>query len=74
MGSYDGAEFMSLLVCILLYILGKVYGVQTIGLYRDDGLACLHKINEPALGKIQKDIIRTFLGNFRLKITITKNL
>ena len=55
-------------------ILGKVCGIQNVGLYRDDGLACLEKISGPATDKIRKDIIRTFRENFGLKITITTNL
>ena len=54
-------------VYIILSILGKVYGIQNIGLYRDDGLACLQKISGAASDKIQKDIIRTFRENFRLE-------
>ena len=61
------------LVCILSF-LGKVYGIQNIALYRDDGLACLRKISRPASDKIWKDMIRTFWENSGLKITITTNL
>ena len=74
MGSYDGAEICKLVGLYILSILGKVYEIQNIGLYRDDGLACLHKISEPASDKIRKDIIRTFRENFGSKITITTNL
>ena len=44
MSSYDGAEICELLGLYILSILGKIYGVQNVGLYRDDGLACLDKI------------------------------
>ena len=71
MGSYDGAEICEF---VGLYILGRVNGIQNVGLYRDDGLACLHKISGPASGKIWKDTIRTFRQSFGLKITITTNL
>ena len=71
MGSYDGAEICEF---VGLYILGRVNGIQNVGLYRDDGLACLHKISGPASDKIRKDMIRTFRENFGLKITITTNL
>ena len=74
MGSYDCAEICDLVGLCILSILGKVYGIQNIGLYRDDGLACLQKISGAASDKIQKDIIRTFRENFGLKITITPNL
>ena len=72
-GSYDGAEICELVGLYILSIFGKAYGIQNVGLYRDDGLSCLHKIDGPASDKIQKDIIRTFRENFGLKITITTN-
>ena len=65
MGSYDGAEICEF---VGLYILGRVNGIQNVGLYRDDGLACLHKISGPASDKIRKDMIRTFRENFGLNI------
>ena len=74
MGSYDGAEICELVGLYILYFLGKVYGIQNVGLYRDDGLSCLHKISGSASDKIRKDRIRTFRENFGLKITITTNL
>ena len=72
MGSYGGAEICELVSLYILSIFGKAYGIQNVGLYRDDGLSCLHKIGGPASAKIQKDI-RTFRENFGLKITITTN-
>ena len=60
MGSYDGAEFCELVGFYILSVLGKVYGIQNVGLYRDDALACLHKISGPASDKIRKDMIRHF--------------
>ena len=74
MGSYDGAEICEFGGLFMFSILGKVNGIQNVGLYRDDGLACLHKISGPASDKIRKDMIRTFRENFGLKITITTNL
>ena len=73
MGSYDGAEICELVGLYILSFLGKVYGIQNVGLYRDDGLACLHKISGPASDKIRKDMIRKFWENFGLKITLTTN-
>ena len=74
MGSDDGAEICELVGMYILSILGKVYGIQNVRLYRDDGLVCLHKISRPASDKIGKDIIRAFRENFGLKITIIANL
>ena len=64
MGSYDGAEICELVSLYMLSFLGKVYGIQNVGLYWDDGLVCLHKISGRASDKIQKDMIRTFRENF----------
>ena len=74
MGSYDGAEICEFGGLFMFSILGKVNGIQNVGLYRDDGLACLHKISGPASDRTQKDIIRTFPENSGLKIYITTNL
>ena len=71
MESYDGAEICELVGLYILSFFGKAYGIQNVGLYRDD---CLLKISGPASDKIRKDMIRTFRKNFGLKITITKNL
>ena len=57
MESYDGAEICERVSLYILSILGKIYGIQNVGLYLDDGLACLQKINGQASDKIQKDII-----------------
>ena len=74
MGSYDRAEIWEIVGLYIWSFLGKVYGIQNVGLYWDDGLACLHKISGPASDKIRKDMIRTFRENFGWKITITTNL
>ena len=74
MRTYDSAEICELVVLYILSFLGKIYGIQNVGLYRDTALACLHNISEPASDKIQKDMIRTFRVNFGLKITITTKL
>ena len=52
----DGAEICELVGSYILSFLGKVCGIQSVGLYRDDGLACLHMISGPASDKILKDI------------------
>ena len=72
--SYDGAEICELAGLYILSTLRRVYRIQNVGLYRDDGLACLDKISGPASDKIRKDMIRSFPENFGLKITITTNL
>ena len=67
--SYVGAYICELADLYISSILGKMYGIQNIGLYRDV-LACLRKIRKLRNNKIPKDIIRTFRENFGLKITI----
>ena len=57
----------------LLSILGKEYGLKNVGLFREYGLACFHKISGPMADKIREDIIKTFRENFNLKINITIN-
>ena len=35
-------------------------GTKNVGLYRDDGLAVIHKANGPKMDRIRKDIIALF--------------
>ena len=70
MGIYDRAEICKLVDLYISSFLGKGYGIQHVGFYRDDGLACLCDISGPASNKTRKDMIWTFW----LKITITTNL
>ena len=42
MGSFDGAETCELVGCMILFQLKQLYG-NSIGLYRDDGLAAFNK-------------------------------
>ena len=58
MGSYDGAKICEPVGLYILSILGRVYAILNVGLHRDDGLACLHKISEPASKRYQKDTER----------------
>ena len=41
MGSFDGAEICELVGIFILNHLGKRFGKENIGLYRDDGLAII---------------------------------
>ena len=70
MGSYDGAECCELVVVYLLSQLKPYYG-NSIGIYRDDGLAVF---NEPprAIEQIKKNICEIFKSN-GLRITIEAN-
>ena len=73
-GSYDHTEICKLVGLYISSILGKVYGIQNVGFYRDDGLAYLCNISGPASDKTRKDMKRTFWENSGLKIIITTNL
>ena len=74
MGSYDHTEICKLVGLYISSFLGKVYGIQSVGFYRDDGLGYLCNISGPASDKTRKDTKRTFWENSVLKITITTNL
>ena len=73
MGSFDGAEMCKL---IGLYFLNKVKALLdsgNVGLYRDDGLAVVHKANGPKVDRLRKDIISLF-NDEGVSITIDTNL
>ena len=73
MGSFDGAEVCKL---IGLYLLNKVKALldsSNVGLYRDDGLAVVHKANGPKVDRLRKDIISLF-NDEGVSITIDTNL
>ena len=70
MGNYDGAEVWELIgKSLLTNILSK----DNMGLYRDDGLFILRKINKQQTDKIRKKIISIF-KNINFKIEIVTNL
>ena len=74
MGSFDGAELCELVGLFILYTIANEYGLNTAGLYRDDGLCCFHNISGPQSEKIKKNLINIFKDKFNLKITIRTNL
>ena len=73
MGSYDGAEVCELVGLYLLSKLTPLMGIKNVGLYRDDGLAVIHKANRPKMDKIRKGIIALFKSE-GLSIAIDTNL
>ena len=64
MGSYDGAEICELVGLFILNHLGKSFGKEKIGLYRDDGLAIIKN----------KSARLSAFEQFGLKITAESNL
>lgn len=70
MGSYDGAECCELIVVYLLSQLKPLYG-NSVGLYRDDGLAVFHETPNN-VERIKKKICEIFKAN-GLRVTIEAN-
>ena len=52
--NYDSLEICKPVGLYILSVLGKEYGVQNVGLYLDDGLACLHKMSGTVSEKYSK--------------------
>ena len=63
MGSFDGAEICELIGLFILNHLGKRFGKENIGLYRDDGLAIIKSKSARLEDKTRKDLYTKF--NFR---------
>ena len=72
MGSFDGAEICELVGLYILHGLCAKYGKDSIGLYRDDGLAVFKNISGPTAERMKNDITRHF-KNDGLNITIQTN-
>ena len=73
MGSYDGAKVCELIGIYIQSLLTNILSSDNMGLYRDDGLFILRKINKQQTGKIRKKIISIF-KNINFKIEIVTNL
>ena len=73
MSSLDGAEVCELVGLYLLNKIKPLLGSNNVGLYRDDGLAKVHKANGPKVGRLRKDIISLFKDE-GLSTTIDTNL
>ena len=72
MGCYDGAEVCELVGLYILSELTKVPGLDSVGLYRDDGLG-VTKGSGPQIEKLRKDIFKVF-KKINLQITIEANI
>ena len=73
MGSHDGAEICELVGLFILNRLSKKFGKQSIGLYRDDGLALIKSKSARLADKTRKKLHKIF-ELFDLKITAESNL
>ena len=72
MGSYDDAELCELIVIYIQSLLTNILSADSMGLYRDDGLFILRKINKQQTDRLQKKIISIF-KNINFKIEIVTN-
>ena len=68
MDSFDGAEICELVGLFILNHLGKRFGKENIGLYRDDCLAIIKSKSVRLLDKTRKELHKIF-EQFDLKIT-----
>ena len=73
MGSYDGAEVCELIGIYIQSLLTNILSKDNMGLYRDNGLFILRKINKQQTDKIRKKIISIF-KNINFKIETVTNL
>ena len=73
MGSHDGAEICELVGLFILNHLSKKFGKESIGLYRDDGLALIKSKSARVADKTRKELHKIF-ELFDLKVTAESNL
>ena len=59
-GAYDSAQVADLIGISILDTLGRIFNLEQVGLYRDDGNIFILDSNGPKTFKIQKKIIRAF--------------
>ena len=59
-GSFDGAEICELVGLYLLNQLKDIITNGSIGVYRDDGLAVVHKYSGLQMDRLRKNIIAFF--------------
>ena len=58
MGSHDGAYVCELVCLYLLSQLTEITGKDSVGLYRDDGLAVFPSTSEPQVDSLWKGIVK----------------
>ena len=73
MGCYDGAEVCELVGLFILNKLSSADPNDSMGLYRDDGLAVFKNMN-PRSGDKARKVFCKILGDLGLKITMQSNL
>ena len=73
MGSYDGAEVCELVGVFLLNRFSPIIDNESVGLYRDDGLAAVRRTSGHDADAMRKRIIK-IMKQYGLRITIESNL
>ena len=73
MESFDGAEVCKLVGLYLLHHLAKIFCKESVGLYRDDGLAILRNASAPDADRMRKKVTE-FFQYHQLKVTVETNL
>ena len=71
--SFDGSEICELVGLYLLNQLKDVITNESVGVYRDEGLAVVHKYSGPQMDRLRKNII-VFFKQQGFQITIEINL
>ena len=72
-GSFDGAEVCELVGLFMLTQLNELITDGSVGLYRDDGLAAVHRYSGPEMDRLRKRVIDLFRAH-GFQITIDVNL
>jgi hypothetical protein len=73
MGSFDGAEVCELVGLYLRSKIANVPGIESVGLYRDNGLSCIRSTSGRILDRLRKDLSDLFKAE-GLSITCETNL
>ena len=73
MGCYDGAEVCELVGIYILNKLSNIIDIDSIGLYRDDGLGIFESLSGPQIERKKKNIIKVF-KMCGLSIIVTTNI
>ena len=60
MGAFDGAEICELVGTFILHEITKKYNKESIGLYRDDGLAVFKNVSGPESEKNKETLLPFF--------------
>ena len=72
-GSFDGAEVCELVGLFMLTQLNELITDGSVGLYRDNGLAAVHRYSGPEMDRLRKRVIDLFRAH-GFQITIDINL